>query len=452
MSGAPGPDARGRDAGDRVVIAGAGLAGALLACMLGRRGVPVLLCERRADPRIGGYSGGRSINLALSVRGLTALRAVGLEDAVLRDAIPMRGRMIHDASGGTAFQPYSRVAGDAINSVSRGRLNMTLLDAAEASPGVEIRFEHRCVDADPDAASATFERADGSTVTIGGRVLVGADGAFSAVRGRLQRAERFEFSQSWLAHGYRELTIPPRADGAFALQPDALHIWPRGGAMMIALPNADRTFTGTLFWPLEELERARDDAAVRAYFRQVYPDAVPLMPDLAREFRTNPVGSLVTIRCAPWHWRDRVVLVGDAAHAIVPFYGQGMNAAFEDCRVLCDLLDGAGGDWARTLPAYTAVRKPDGDAIADLALANFVEMRDHVGSRLFLARKKAEKVLHRLFPRACLPLYNMISFSSIPYSTARRIAERRRRLLHASLRAAIVTLAVLAAFALGRLL
>ena len=419
-----------------VLIAGAGLAGALLAVMLGSRGQRVILCERRDDPRTAGYAGGRSINLALSVRGLTALRTVGLEEAVLRDAIPMRGRMIHDAGGETTFQPYSKDSRDAINSVSRGRLNLTLLEAAAALDTVTLRFGMRCTDVDLDTGAATFIDDQNREVDLRGRLLIGADGAFSAVRQRMQKQDRFEYSQSYLAHGYRELCFPAADDRAFAMPPDALHIWPRGGSMMIALPNADRTFTGTLFWPLADLEAARSDEEIMSLFRRIYPDAVPLLPNLVREFRENPTGSLVTVRCHPWHHEDRIVLVGDAAHAIVPFFGQGMNAAFEDCRVLCELLDASGGGgsaggggnaWAKVLPAYTKSRKPNGDAIADLALDNFTEMRDHVGSKLFRARKRFATLLHRLMPTTFMPLYNMVSFSNVPYAEAQRLAQVRAR-------------------------
>lgn len=412
-----------------VVICGAGLAGALLAAQLGRRGWRVDLYERRPDPRAAGFVGGRSINLALSTRGITALERIGLAERVLADSVPMRGRMMHDRDGGLTYQPYSKDPDRAIRSVSRGGLNHTLLDAAEAEPSVRIRFGWRCTDADLDAPAALLVHEEtGEERRVEAQVVIGADGAYSAVRGRMQRSEGFDFAQSWLEHGYKELTMPPTAAGDFALEPNALHIWPRGGFMMIALPNADRSFTCTCFWPLagpRGFDALRDDEAVRRRFLEEFGDAVPLIPDLERDYRENPVGRLVTVRCAPWHHGDGVLLVGDAAHAIVPFYGQGMNAAFEDCRVLDELLDAHDGDWRRVLPAYSAARVEQGEAIADLALENFVEMRDHVASTRFLLKKKAEKTLHRLFPRWFEPLYDLVSFSNVPYAEARRRAARQ---------------------------
>ncbi|NNM26504.1 MAG: FAD-dependent monooxygenase, partial [Phycisphaerales bacterium] len=403
--------------GSRVIIVGAGLGGALLACRLGQRGVQVEVYERRPDPRRAGFVGGRSINLALSTRGLTALRRVGLADAVLADAIPMRGRMMHAPDGRLTYQAYSKNRDDAIQSVSRGGLNVTLLDAAEACDSVRLFFGHRCEEVDLDRPAVTFiDEASDATVLAEGDLVVGADGAYSAVRTRLQRTDRFEYAQSYLAHGYKEVSFPP-VDGEFALEPNALHIWPRGGYMMIALPNPDRSFTGTLFWPYtgpHGFDALQTPDQIRAYFSSQFPDAVPLLPRLVEEYQSNPTGSLVTIRCDPWHYEDRVVLIGDAAHAIVPFYGQGMNAAFEDCSVLDECLDRRGATWGSVLAEYSASRKENGDAIAELAMENFIEMRDRVSSPLFLLRKRVEHTLHRWFPRWFVPLYNMVTFTNIP--------------------------------------
>ena len=417
------------------VIAGAGLAGSLLAVLLGRRGWTVDVFERRDDPRARGFIGGRSINLALSTRGITALERAGLAEQVLGEAIPMRGRMMHDRAGELTFQAYSRGAKRAINSVSRSGLNLLLLRAAGELPDVRLHFRHRLEDVDLDAGEAIFVREDGTHVTARGTLLVGADGAFSAVRARMQRNPGFDYSQSYLEAGYKELTIPATEDGGFRLDEHALHIWPRGGSMMIALPNRDGTFTCTLFWPMEGdhsfagLPESSSDDEIMGFFRREYGDAVPLMPTLLEDYRENPTSTLVTIRCDPWHWGDRVVLVGDAAHAIVPFYGQGMNAAFEDVRILDEMLEAAGDDPAKVLPAFSRRRKPAGDAIADLALANFVEMRDRVASPLFLARKKLEKVLSGVLPGTFEPLYDLVSFSNTPYHEAREKARRQDRIL-----------------------
>ncbi len=418
-----------------IAVVGAGLAGALLACLLGEAGREVALYERRADPREQGFAGGRSINLALSARGIRGLERAGLAAKVLADAIPMPGRMIHAPSGRLSFQPYSKNRADAINSVSRAGLNMTLLEAAGLHPNVRMHFDRRCADVDLDRPALLLEDSAGGVHRVEAELIIGADGAYSCVRARMQRLDRFDYSQSYLGHGYKELCIPPAPSGGFAMDPGALHIWPRGGFMMIALPNRDRSFTCTIFWPFAgpggfDSIRTADD--VHRFFSANFPDAAPLMPTLAEDYLHHPTGSMVTVRCGPWFHSDRVVLVGDAAHAIVPFYGQGMNAAFEDCVVLAELLGGAGGDRRAALVRYDSLRRPDADAIADLALHNFIEMRDHVASPLFRARKCAERVVHRLFPGWYLPLYNMISFSVIPYAEARRRAARQSLVLAAA--------------------
>jgi kynurenine 3-monooxygenase len=411
------------------VIVGAGLAGSLLACYLARQGWRVSVYERRSDPRRAGYGGGRSINLALSARGFSGLAGVGLDERVRqRDAIRMPGRMIHPVAGPLVFQPYSANPADAINSVSRGGLNLTLLEAAAEYPNVSFHFECTCVDIEPDTPAAII-RAGVGTEHVACDLLIGADGAYSAVRGRLQRAERFDYSQSYLEHGYKELHIPPAAEvgvdpqrfGGYAMDPHALHIWPRGGAMMIALPNRDQSFTCTLFWPFRGphgLEEPRTASEIARFFGEHYPDAMPLMPTLARDYTANPIGTLVTIRCSPWQHAGKVCLIGDAAHAIVPFYGQGMNAAFEDVRDLAGLLKG--GDQRAALEEFEALRKPSADAIADMALDNFIEMRDRVGDPEFRYRKRIEQSLHRLFPGRVTPQYNLVSFSTVPYEEARR--------------------------------
>lgn len=412
-----------------VTLVGAGLSGPLMAAYLGQAGYPVHLYERRSDPRKAGASAGRSINLALSRRGLHALEQVGLAEPVRAISIPMRGRMMHPVHGALHFQPYGTEPAHYLNSISRGHLNMLLLDAAEACPGVRVTFDHKAADVDPESGRVVFETPEGRREVETG-VLIGADGAFSAVRSAMQRRDRFDYSQDYLEHGYKELTLPASPEGGFRLEPHALHIWPRGSFMMIALPNLDRTFTCTLFWPFEgepSFASIRGEAAVRGFFEKTFPDAVSLFPSLVAEYAANPVGSLVTVRCRPWHVGGKVVLVGDACHAVVPFYGQGMNAAFEDCTVLMECLREHGPDLEAAFRRYEARRKANTDALADMAIENFVEMRDHVGSGAFLLRKALERGLTRAFPRRYVPLYTMVSFTRIPYAEARRRARAQNR-------------------------
>lgn len=413
----------------KVAVVGAGLGGSLFSVFLGRAGHDVTVYERRPDPRKETAARSRSINLAISTRGLHALAAVGLDGAVLRSAVPMRGRMIHPQSGALAFQPYGSEPHHVINSVSRAELNRILVEAAEAMPNVKVVFGKRCASVDLDRAAIVVEDATtGAREEAVADFLISADGAYSEVRGAMQRNDLFDYSQSYLAHGYKELTIPPGPDGRHRLEPNALHIWPRGGFMMIALPNPDGSFTCTCFWPFEgenglySLESRED---VRRYFARVFPDAVSLMPDLEQDYVENPVGSLVTIRCAPWHWKGKAVLLGDAAHAILPFYGQGANAAFEDCVVLDACLKESPLDLEAAFRAYESRRKPHADALADLAIENFVEMRDKTASRAFLLFKKVEKGLARVLPGAFLPLYTMVTFSRIPYADAVRRARKQ---------------------------
>lgn len=417
---------------ERVAVVGAGLAGCLLAALLGRRGIAVDLYERRADPRTAGADRGRSINLAISARGLDALDRIGLADQVLAEALPMRGRTLHPVRGPLGFQSYSADGTRAINSIGRARLNHTLLDCAEKTAEVALHFGHRLTAVDPDTGTLTF--AEG--VTRRADVVIGADGAWSAVRRSLQFSEGFDFRQDFLPHGYKELEIPPTPGGDFALDPGSLHIWPRGSSMMIALPNADRSFTCTLFWPKEGpggFAALDTPEAVTAYFAAQYPDAVPLMPGLVEDFLRNPVGSLVTIRCAPWV-RGRVALLGDAAHAIVPFFGQGANCAFEDCVELDRCLEAAGGDLARALPLYQERRKANAEAIADMALENLVEMSDRVNSPVFRWTTRARHALERVVP-GYVSRYELVSFTTLPYSEIDGRLRRQDRIAGAVLAA-----------------
>jgi kynurenine 3-monooxygenase len=413
-------------------IVGAGLAGALLACYLGRDGYRVDLHEKRADPRIHDPERGRSINLALSVRGIQAIREIGLAENILHAAIPMRGRMMHAQSGALTFQPYGKDDSESINSVSRAGLNITLLNAAAMYPSVSMFFEHRC--AGIDLATGTLELVDGkhTPTKVPSEIVIGADGVFSAIRQQMQRQERFNYQQDYLSHGYKELTIPPGSGGGFQMEKHALHIWPRASFMMIALPNFDGSFTCTLFWPFEgpnSFAALQTEAQVLGYFQEQFPDALQLMPDLGQQFFANPVGSLLTVRCQPWHSAGRVVLLGDACHAVVPFLGQGMNAAFEDCTVLSHCLREHGPDWKAAFCEYEHRRKENTDALADLAIDNFLEMRDRVRSRLFLWKKRVDILLHKLLPGWYLPLYTLITFTTMPYAAARRRARQQERIV-----------------------
>src|SRR6266516_1218071 len=432
----------------KFVLIGSGLAGGLLAAYLGRRGYDVDLYERRADPREGNIVGGRSINLALSTRGIHALEQLGIADEVLQHAIPMRGRMIHDKPGNVHFAPYDVDPNKHINSIGRAALNTAVIEAAQRYPNVRVMFNHRCTDVDLD--SATAELVDSSVETgvspaypvrqvieVSADAIIGVDGAFSAVRQSMhKKLADFEYDESYLAHGYKELTIPPGPDGSWRMEKNALHVWPRKSFMMIALPNPAGSFTCTLFWQFEgprSFATTQSDDDVRRFFEEEFPDAVPLMPTLLEDFRQNPTGSLVTIRCAPWFYRDKVCLLGDAAHAVVPFYGQGMNAAFEDCVVLDECLEKFPDNRERAFAEYFSRRKENADALADLAIGNFIEMRDKTASKTFRAKKKLDHLLEAALPRIYLPLYTMVTFTRIPYAEAARRARIQDWVVYTSL-------------------
>ncbi|HEY5992483.1 MAG TPA: NAD(P)/FAD-dependent oxidoreductase [Candidatus Udaeobacter sp.] len=423
----------------KFVLIGSGLAGGLLAAYLGRRGYDVDVYERRADPREGNIVGGRSINLAISTRGIHALEQIGIAHEALQNAIPMRGRMIHDKSGALHFSAYDVDPKKCINSIGRAALNTTVIEAAQQFPNVRVHFNHKCTDVDLETATAQLETEYGN-VTGHGDAVIGVDGAFSAVRQSMQlKIANFQYDESYLAHGYKELTIPPAADGSWRMEKNALHIWPRKSFMMIALPNPDGSFTCTLFWEFEgprSFATTKTDDDVRQFFDEEFPDAVPLMPALLEDFRQNPTGSLVTIRCAPWSYRNKVCLLGDAAHAVVPFYGQGMNAAFEDCVVLDECLEKFPDDREHAFAEYFCRRKENADALADLAIGNFIEMRDKTASKTFRAKKKLDHVLEAALPGIYLPLYTMITFTRIPYAAAAKRAWIQNRIVYVSLVAA----------------
>ena len=439
----------------KFVLIGSGLAGGLLTAYLGRRGYDVDLYERRADPREGNMVGGRSINLALSTRGIHALEQIGIADEVLKHAIPMRGRMIHSARAGdrTIFAPYDVDPNKHINSIGRAALNTTVIEAAQRYPNVRVHFNHKCIGVDIDSATAhLFNTSTNQPLSASADSIIGVDGAFSVVRASMQlKIDNFQYDESYLAHGYKELTIPPGPNGSWQTEKNALHIWPRKSFMMIALPNPDGSFTCTLFWEFEgprSFATTKTDDDIRRFFEEEFPDAVPLMPNLLDDFRNNPTGSLVTIRCAPWFYKDRVALVGDAAHAVVPFYGQGMNAAFEDCVVLDECLEKFPHDRHRAFAEYFERRKVNADALADLALENFIEMRDKTASRAFRAKKKLDHFLEAALPGIYIPLYTMVTFTRIPYSRAAKRARIQDFIVYASLAALTLMLLGAAAIAL----
>src|SRR6266480_1046692 len=436
----------------KFVLIGSGLAGGLLAAYLGRRGYEVDLLERRADPREGNIVGGRSINLAISTRGIHALEQIGIADEALHHAIPMRGRMIHDKSGALHFAPYDVDPKKCINSIGRASLNTTIIEAAQRYPSVRVHFNRKCTDVDLAEPACRLETETGK-LTARGDAVIGVDGAFSAVRASMQRKiENFQYSESYLAHGYKELTIPPAADGSWVIEKNALHIWPRKSFMMIALPNPDGSFTCTLFWEFEgprSFATTKTDEDVSRFFEEEFPDAVPLMPTLLEDFKNNPTGSLVTIRCGPWYYRDKVCLLGDAAHAVVPFYGQGMNAAFEDCVVLDECLEKFSDNRERAFTEYFSRRKKNTDALADLAIGNFIEMRDKTASKTFRAKKKVDHALEAALPGVYLPLYTMVTFTRMPYAMAAKRARLQDSLVYGSFLviAAISVAAILWLFA-----
>lgn len=413
-----------------IAITGAGLVGSLLAIYLKNRGYQVSVFERRNDMRKNAGYEGRSINLALSNRGIRALEEVGLAEELKKEAIPMHGRMIHDLQGHLNFQPYGK-AGQYINSISRSGLNKVLMTKAE-SLGVEFHFEQRVTAVDFEKIELTIQHSKFDIQHLPFDLIIGSDGAFSAVRLAMQFTDQFNFSQSYIEHGYKELHIPTGVAGSFQMEKNALHIWPRESYMLIALPNPDGSFTLTLFFPFTgetSFETLSTKEKVTDFFKSVFPDAYALMPQLLEEFFQNPSSSLVTMRCYPWV-RNKTLLIGDAAHAIVPFYGQGMNAGFEDCRVLNQLLDQFADDWDQVLPSFQEIRKPNADAIAKLALDNFVEMRDLVNDADFILRKKIESKLHELFPEKWIPLYSMVTFhENIPYSVAYETGQKQKRIM-----------------------
>lgn len=412
-------------------VIGTGLVGSLLSVYLARRGYSVSVYDRRPDIRKMKVVQGKSINLALSDRGWRGLREAGIDAEIRKVALPMKGRMMHAVNGDLTYQPYGR-DDQAIYSVSRGLLNQELLHCASKYDNVQFYFNHRCLDLDVDTGEVSFRNEEsGENIMVKHDHIFGTDGAFSAVRARLTKLDRYNFSQEYLSHGYKELEIPALPDGTHRLDPSCLHIWPRGEFMMIALPNPDGSFTCTLFIAFEgkySFENLQTPEQVREFFENKFADAVQWMPDLEKDFFANPNASLVMTKCFPWHYKDKVCILGDAAHAIVPFYGQGMNAGFEDCRVLNDLIE-KNEDFAHVFPEFTRIRKPCGDAILELALRNYIEMRDKTADEKFLHQKKIESWFSARHPDKWIPLYSQVSFSHVPYHEALANGNRQQQIM-----------------------
>ena len=443
----------------KVIIIGAGLSGSLLAIYLAKRGIKCEIYEARGDMRNEKMSAGRSINLALSNRGIAALKEVGLDEYMLAEAVPMFGRMIHAVDGATKLLPYSGRQGEFINSVSRAGLNIALMNEAEKYAEVKFFFNERCVGFDCKTGEAKFESGN----VVKGDTTISTDGAGSAIRNAMfSGVERFDFSQQWLAHGYKELHIPKQIakqtpkQNPFSkwidkikqfpifnkqktiqgqsseLKLNALHIWARHSFMMIALPNFDGSFTCTLFLAHKgenSFEQLTDEKSVMEFFQTNFADAIPLMPTLIEDFLANPIGNLGTIKCFPWNVAGKSLLIGDAAHAVVPFYGQGMNASFEDCRILNQMIDENNNDWEKIFDEFTRIRKPNTDAIADMAEENFYEMRDAVANPIFQRKRELETKLEQTFPDY-FSKYSMVTFQAdLPYSIAKQKGNAQDKLL-----------------------
>jgi kynurenine 3-monooxygenase len=416
----------------KIGIVGAGLVGSLQAILMAKKGYQVDVFERRPDLRKANLIGGRSINLSLSDRGFKALELAGIANEIKEMAIPMYGRKMHDIEGNLTYMPYGK-EDQAIYSVSRGGLNQRLMNLASEYDNITYRFNEKCEDIDLKSNTLKFKNTETKERNeYNYNQIFGTDGAFSAVRTRLQKTPMFNYSQDYLSHGYKELEIPANPDGTHKMDKNCLHIWPRGEFMMIALPNLDGSFTCTLFFPMEGSTsfasiQTKDDVA--DFFEKTFPDSIALMPDLLTDYFDNPTSTLVTVRCFPWNYEDKVLLMGDASHAIVPFYGQGMNSGFEDCSVFNDLYERTNANWDVLFEEFSKLRKPDGDAIANLALYNYIEMRDLSGDPDFLLRKKIEKKFSTLYPNKWMPLYSQVTFSHIRYSDALNKGNEQRAIM-----------------------
>ncbi|XP_021571128.1 LOW QUALITY PROTEIN: kynurenine 3-monooxygenase [Carlito syrichta] len=402
----------------KVAVIGGGLVGSLNACFLAKRSFQVDVYEAREDMRVATLTRGRSINLALSHRGIQALKAVGLEDQIVSQGIPMRARMIHYLSGKKVASPYGTKS-QYILSLSRENLNNYLLTAAERFPNVKVHFGHKLLKCNPEEGMITVLGSDNVPKDVTYDLIVGCDGAYSTVRSHFVKKPRFDYSQQYIPHGYMELSIPPK-NGDYALEPNYLHIWPRNTFMMIALPNMSKSFTCTLFMPFEEFEKLVTSSDVLDFFKKCFPDAIPLIGEraLVHDFFLLPAQPMISVKCSSLHFKSRCVLMGDSAHAIVPFFGQGMNAGFEDCLIFDEFMDKFNNNLSMCLPAFSRFRIPDNHAISDLSMYNYIEMRAHINSRWFILQQNIERALHALMPSTIIPLYSMVTFTRIRYHEA----------------------------------
>ena len=417
-----------------VTIVGAGLVGSLWAVYLSKAGYKVQIFERRSDIRKAEISAGKSINLALSDRGWKALKGAGVDHLIREIAIPMPGRIMHDLAGNLTYQPYGK-EGQAISSVSRGGVNARMMDIAEQVGNAKITYNIKCMGADLKAGICFFENNEtGEKFEVKSDLIFACDGAFSSIRyNSMQKLDRFNYSQTYIEDGYREILLPANEDGSYKLEKSALHIWPRGRFMMIALPNEDGSFTCTLFMPFEgenSFEKLTSKTAVNDFFKTTFPDFFEMMPNIADAWEDHPLASLAITRCYPWH-HGKTALMGDAAHATVPFYGQGMNAGFEDTTVMNDLMLKHNHDWEKIFEEYSRTRKPDGDGLQDLSLHNYHVMRDYVADPKFLLQKKIEARFSEKHPEKWMPLYSMTTFSDIRYSVAWKEGQRQQTIMDA---------------------
>ena len=416
----------------KIIIVGAGLVGSLWAVYMRKAGYKVVIYERRSDIRKAEISAGKSINLALSARGWNSLNAAGIKADIEKIAIPMSGRIMHSEEGELTYQPYGKKE-EAIYSVSRGHLNAIMMDLAEEKGNSTIHYNHQCLNADLKNGKITLKNLLTDEIFEDqADVVFAADGAYSAIRyNSMQKVDRFNFSQFYVEDGYKELLLPAGKDGSYQIEKNALHIWPRGRFMLIALPNEDGYFTCTLFMPYENHEHAFNDLdtdeKVDDFFKNVFPDFYEMMPNLVENWHQNPLSSMSITRCFPWTM-GKFALLGDSAHATVPFYGQGMNAGFEDCFVMWELYNKC-GNWKETFQEFQKIRKPDGDALQDLSLDNYYVMRDHVADKKFLLQKKIEAKLHKNYPDKWIPLYSQVSFSTIRYSEAYKNGKKQEKIM-----------------------
>ena len=419
---------------EKIILIGAGLAGPLLANYMAQRGYVVTIIESRPDMRKVPISAGRSINLALSARGIQALKEIGLYNRIKPIATPMKGRMIHDLDGTTHMLPYGQTDEEIIFSISRAQLNMELMTLAEESGNVTILFNHKLISADFDGYKLFLQELDtNSHKELSFSRVIGCDGSASVLREAIIKNTAVKYLNKPLGHGYKELTIPPSESGDFQIESNALHIWPRGNYMLIALPNKDYSFTCTLFFPVEgevSFETVKTENDILHLFQSQFPDTMELMPTLIEDFQNNPTGELASVYCNPWHFQDKALLIGDAAHAIVPFFGQGMNASFQDCSILAGLIDMNKNDWKTIFDAFSATQVENGHAIADMAIENYIEMRDHVNNIEYKKKRTLELKLERMYPGQFIPRYSMVAFHQIPYSEVYERGEKQFKIIN----------------------